>query len=212
METFSALLAICAGKSPASGEFPAQRPVTWSFDVFFDLCLNKRLRKQSWGWWFESLAHPLWRHCNVRDWNLRISKSKLTKKITILHKRGFDISYKMTLLLLNLFYAAFLCKYLTVAVVFTLTVCMLFLSDKTLVTNASYNPLHVRFSLFYHLGKYKTIVFPCMISINLAVMIRLPFRTVTSCAPACVACCVDGVHPQDTEAAFIRGVSQGRCH
>ena len=37
METFSALLAICAGNSPVSGEFPAQRPVTRSFDVFFDV-------------------------------------------------------------------------------------------------------------------------------------------------------------------------------
>ena len=64
METFSALLALCAGNSPASGEFPAQRPVTRSFDVFFDLCLNKRLRKQSWGWWFETLSSLLWRHCN----------------------------------------------------------------------------------------------------------------------------------------------------
>ena len=36
METFSALLAICAGNSPGPGEFPAQRPVTRSFDVFFD--------------------------------------------------------------------------------------------------------------------------------------------------------------------------------
>ena len=43
METFSALLAICAGNSPVPGEFPAPRPVTRSFDVFFDLCLNKRL-------------------------------------------------------------------------------------------------------------------------------------------------------------------------
>ena len=65
METFSALLAICAGNSPASSEFPTQRPVTWSFDVFFDLCLNKWLRKQSWDWWFETLSCPLWRHCNV---------------------------------------------------------------------------------------------------------------------------------------------------
>ena len=40
METFSALLAICAGNSPASGEFLAQRTVMRSFDVFFDLCLN----------------------------------------------------------------------------------------------------------------------------------------------------------------------------
>ena len=48
METFSALLAICAGNSPVPGEFPAQRPVTRSFDVSFNLSLNKRLRKQSW--------------------------------------------------------------------------------------------------------------------------------------------------------------------
>ena len=46
METFSALLAICAGNSPVTGEFPAQRPVTRSFGVFFDLRLNKRLSKQ----------------------------------------------------------------------------------------------------------------------------------------------------------------------
>ena len=43
---FSALLAICAGNSPVTGEFPAQRPVTRSFDIFFDLRLNKRLSKQ----------------------------------------------------------------------------------------------------------------------------------------------------------------------
>ena len=51
METISALLAICAGNSPVPGEFPAQRPVTRSFDVLFDLRLNKQLRKQSWGWY-----------------------------------------------------------------------------------------------------------------------------------------------------------------
>ena len=39
METFSALLTICAGNSPGTGEFLAQRPVTRSFDVFFDLRL-----------------------------------------------------------------------------------------------------------------------------------------------------------------------------
>ena len=64
METFSALLAICVGNSPVTGEFPTQRPVTLSFDVFFDLCLNKCLSKQSWGWWFEMSSCPLWRHCN----------------------------------------------------------------------------------------------------------------------------------------------------
>ena len=65
METFSALLAICAGNSPVSGEVPAQRPVTRIFDVFFDLRLNKPMSKQWWGWWFETLSRPLWRHCNV---------------------------------------------------------------------------------------------------------------------------------------------------
>ena len=47
METFSLLLALCAGNSLVTGEFPAQRPVTQSFDVFFDLHLNKRMSKQS---------------------------------------------------------------------------------------------------------------------------------------------------------------------
>ena len=40
METFSALLAICAGNSSVPGEFSTQRPVTRSFDVFFNLRLN----------------------------------------------------------------------------------------------------------------------------------------------------------------------------
>ena len=60
METFSALLAICAGNSPGT-----QGQVTRSFNVFFDLRLNKRLIKQSWGWWFERISRALWRHCNM---------------------------------------------------------------------------------------------------------------------------------------------------
>ena len=56
----SALLAICAGNSPVS----AQRPMTRSFDVFFDLSLNNRLCKQWWGWWFEMPPRSLWCHYN----------------------------------------------------------------------------------------------------------------------------------------------------
>ena len=52
-------------RSPVSGEFPSQRPVTRSFDVFFDLRLNKLSSKQSWGWWFEMPSWSLWRHCDV---------------------------------------------------------------------------------------------------------------------------------------------------
>ena len=65
METFSALLAFCVGNSPVPGEFPAQRPVTRSFEVFFDLRPNKTLSKQSWGWWSETPSSSLWRHRNV---------------------------------------------------------------------------------------------------------------------------------------------------
>ena len=65
MGTFPASLAICVGNSPVTGEFPAQRPMTRSFAVFFDLRLNKRLSKQWCGWWFETPSRLLWRHCNV---------------------------------------------------------------------------------------------------------------------------------------------------
>ena len=64
METFSALLATCAGNSPVPGEFPTQRPVTRSFDVYFDLRPNKQLSKQWRGWWFETPSWSLWRHRN----------------------------------------------------------------------------------------------------------------------------------------------------
>ena len=67
------------------------RPMTRIFDVFFDLRLNKPLSKQSWGWWFKTRSHPLWRHCNkvkkhrfrldtpnwwceLSDWNLMCGK------------------------------------------------------------------------------------------------------------------------------------------
>ena len=52
------------GEFTGPGEFPTQRPVTRSFDVFFDLRLNKRLSKQPWGWWFETRSWSLWRHRN----------------------------------------------------------------------------------------------------------------------------------------------------
>ena len=82
METFSALLAICAGNSPVLGEFPTQMPVTLSFDVFFDLHPNKRLSKQWWGWWFETLSCPLWRHRNGEKWSgqlpIRVASAPFT--------------------------------------------------------------------------------------------------------------------------------------
>ena len=65
METFSALLALCAGNPPVTGRFPLHRPVTRSFDVFFDVRLNKWLRKQSRRRWFETPSRLTWRRCNA---------------------------------------------------------------------------------------------------------------------------------------------------
>ena len=53
------------GEFTGPGEFPSQRLVMRSFDVFFDMRLNKRLSKQPWGWWFETSSWSLWRQCNV---------------------------------------------------------------------------------------------------------------------------------------------------
>ena len=64
METIFRIGGLCAENSPVNGEFLSQRPVARSFGVFFDLRQNKQ-SKQSWGWWFETISHSLWRHCNV---------------------------------------------------------------------------------------------------------------------------------------------------
>ena len=65
METFSALLAICAGNSPVPGEFPTKKASDAELWCFLCLRPNKQLSKHSWGWWFETPSWPLWRHCNV---------------------------------------------------------------------------------------------------------------------------------------------------
>ena len=59
------------GEFTGPGEFPTQRPVTQSFDVFFDLRLNKRLSKQPWGWWFDTPSLSSWRQCNgIAVWKI----------------------------------------------------------------------------------------------------------------------------------------------
>ena len=68
MEAFSSLPALCAGNAPVTGEFLSQKPVTRGFDVFFDLRLNKRLRKQSRRRWLETPSRSLWHHWNYSIW------------------------------------------------------------------------------------------------------------------------------------------------
>ena len=91
--TFSALLAICVGNSPVPGEFPTQRPVTRSFDIFIDLHPNKRLSKQWWGWWFETSPCPLRRHRNdsTVTRHMSVNVSQITDSWTIYSTvRSFD--------------------------------------------------------------------------------------------------------------------------
>ena len=68
METFSALLALCAVNSLVTGESPHKGQWRGVY-VFFDLRLNKRFSKQSLGWWFDTPPRSLWRHRN--EWWLR---------------------------------------------------------------------------------------------------------------------------------------------
>ena len=83
-------------RSPVTGEFPVQRPMTRSFDVFFDLPLNKRLRKHSKRRWFETPSSSLWRHGNVYKLSMLKYEHFFTGKLyrnysaTVLPRRRFD--------------------------------------------------------------------------------------------------------------------------
>ena len=90
MEAFSASLAFVRGihRSPVNSPGKGQR----GFDAFFDLRMNKRLSKQSWGWWFETQSRPLWRHCNAKGifWWILLKRPVI---------RSFDISFIVSKLL-----------------------------------------------------------------------------------------------------------------
>ena len=66
METFTALLALCAGNSLPTGIFPSPKPVTRNFSVLFDVRPNKRLCKQSRRRCSETPSRSLWFYCNDR--------------------------------------------------------------------------------------------------------------------------------------------------
>ena len=96
METFSALLAICAGNSPVIGEFPAQRPVTRSFDVFFDLRLNN-------GWVNNREARDLRRYRAHYDVTVMWSERKGTWMVVLAIATRWIIPYKAHLFRSKLF-------------------------------------------------------------------------------------------------------------
>ena len=73
-----------------TGEFPSQRPVMQSFDVFFDLCLNKCLIKQTWGWWFETPSRSLWWcHCNAEQLHACSLMMKMILMILISNRKDY---------------------------------------------------------------------------------------------------------------------------
>ena len=102
METFPALLAHCVGNSPVTGEFPSQRPVMWSFDVFLDLWLNEQFSKQSWGWWFETPTRSLWRHCNA-IFDVTGTKVNWSDISRFYNRVGFDTKCKICLTPFDIF-------------------------------------------------------------------------------------------------------------
>ena len=69
MGTFSAQLALCAGNSTVTAEFPPRKASDAELWCFIHLCLNKRLSKQSWGWGFETPLRSVRRHSNVLRYN-----------------------------------------------------------------------------------------------------------------------------------------------
>ena len=73
METIPALMSLCEGNPSVTGGFPSQRPVKRSFDVLFDLSLNKRFSTQSRCRWFETPSCSLWRQCS--DQYIRIHQT-----------------------------------------------------------------------------------------------------------------------------------------
>ena len=128
METFSVLLALCAGNSPVTGEFPTKRLVTWSFDVFFDLRMNKRLCKKSWNWWFEMPSRPFWRHCNVPFYFAMLKLSFLV-----------DLRDTFAPNLQKYFIVTSAIVWLTELVLITFRVTLLVLGNCTIVRNGNHN-------------------------------------------------------------------------
>ena len=91
METFSALLALCAGNSPGTPP-PPERPVTRCFDVFVDLAWMN-----SWDWWFETPSCPLWRHYNAylhQLIHMQVASEEhcVIIVVTIFNKKNNDVS------------------------------------------------------------------------------------------------------------------------
>ena len=81
---------------PLCGEFTGDRWIprtkTSDADLWIDLCLNKRLSKQSWDWWFDTRSHPLWRHCNFPQDYFTYIEIIISKVYSIVYSIGMELS------------------------------------------------------------------------------------------------------------------------
>ena len=96
METFSALLALCARNSPVTGDFPSQLSVKRNFDVFFDQRLNNGLSKQSIFWWFETPLSSLCRNslCHMLNFACWLSCNHVRYSIMDIKRKDMIYSHK----------------------------------------------------------------------------------------------------------------------
>ena len=90
IETFSALLAICAGNSPVNSPHKGQ----WRGALMFSLiCVWIYWLKHSWGWWFETPSRQLWRHCNVISPSFQYRGSHYEDRTAYVHYRWTHLFY-----------------------------------------------------------------------------------------------------------------------
>ena len=163
MEIFSALLDFCAGNSPVPGEFPTQRPVTRRFDVYFDLRPNKRLSKQSWVWWFETLSRPLWRHRNAQftytvKYCQRINASETTLSIfysCFPSQNKWPTWFRDNLFVHNIrFRCPIVLKFFTVHGSITVVLCDKLQNDKTTQVDIIEERVFAKYEFKMSLGRY----------------------------------------------------------
>ena len=126
METFSALLALCEGNPPVTGGFPSQKPVTRTFDVFFDQRLNKRLANTR-------DAGDLRRHCD--HYYVIVMTSAVTVVTTFGSRTGTWRLYSQVLFCHTISFPVILCSIndITFAVQVLLCGCIVFVTLRLLL-------------------------------------------------------------------------------
>ena len=160
IETFSALLAFCAGTSPVTGKFPAQKQ--WRGALMFSLIctLHKRLSKQSRGWWFETPSRSLWRHCNV--WVLYL--------VTVQHH------WIVWLKVSGIWCQKLLNRRITSVLKFIWSLWYLLIFEASLTSSTIHNEIHIRTFFIASLENHKWHQHPAKRSTNRPIYKRIKIK------------------------------------